>query len=440
MNIKILSIDLLRYSLFLLIFSIPFSVATFNKALILSVLAILFFYFTRKQSISFILKKNYVIFSFLLSVPFLIFFASSIYTPLEDLNIKSLMASSGFFLFPILVYLFYNAQVITFRVIRDSFATSSVLLSLAMIFTALFRNFVFKDTGNFRNWGARESLTFSEQYADSLINWNYFLYNNYATPIDIHPTYVSVFIIFSLIFIWDRISFNFYKIFVSSFLALNIALLSSRIAIVVFFIVILLSLLRFLYRSNLSRIQLFLIAFSFLTIMIFTIRIPGVKFRFAYFMTFTEMNQKINSESVNEANLVSNGFLHRFYIWKTSYELSKQKPIFGFGLGPDAKLLHMKFHEDGYSSWYNTHNQFLKFLLVGGWVGILSFLFSFLFLLFFLYKNSTKGFLSVLIFMTFFFVFLVENFLSRQIGVVLYSLVPMFLYSINTKEVLAMEN
>ncbi len=72
---------------------------------------------------------------------------------------------------------------------------------------------------------------------------------------------------------------------------------------------------------------------------------------------------------------------------------------------------------------YNTHNQFLDFLLVSGWVAFL--LFSLIFVISF-WKNK-NSFLSISLVLSFLLFAIVENYLHRQVGVYCFGIFLIFL-------------
>jgi O-antigen ligase len=61
--------------------------------------------------------------------------------------------------------------------------------------------------------------------------------------------------------------------------------------------------------------------------------------------------------------------------WKASLELFKERPLMGYGLGAEKKLLMTKYLEKGFLVSYvnklNTHNQYINYMIVGGITGLL---------------------------------------------------------------------
>jgi hypothetical protein len=120
----------------------------------------------------------------------------------------------------------------------------------------------------------------------------------------------------------------------------------------------------------------------------------------------------------------------RFIIWDCSYQISgKMQQFFGYGNSKiieenlvscySSKIPVDKIGKQEYyrSKAFNTHNQFLSFLLLGGWFSLLTLILFFL--ISFIKSNSTI-YSTVLLFFLAFFLF--ENVLHRQLGVHLFGL------------------
>lgn len=112
----------------------------------------------------------------------------------------------------------------------------------------------------------------------------------------------------------------------------------------------------------------------------------------------------------------------RVGIYTCAWQLILKHPATGTGAGSDRKLLtdcYTQFPTDAYQkTFYNTHNQYLNFWLLGGVFTLLLFLAS----LVWQYRQSIRlrdhTFLFFLLLMT--IAFLTENILSRQAGIAFY--------------------
>jgi O-antigen ligase len=135
----------------------------------------------------------------------------------------------------------------------------------------------------------------------------------------------------------------------------------------------------------------------------------------------------------NETNSVNN----RVQIYKCAIELIEKKPIFGYGIGRDKKELYDCYKENLYYLYenrFNTHNQYFSILLRSGIIGFIIFL-CFLYYNYDLaIRSSDLIFLSILLFYT--VIFLFENVLERQNGVIFFAFIINYLafWNLNNKE------
>ena len=148
---------------------------------------------------------------------------------------------------------------------------------------------------------------------------------------------------------------------------------------------------------------------------ILIISIPRTKERFA--------------ELLNIGNTIATGKKEtstsiRVVIYKSVKDLVIQSPLFGYGIGDYNDKLSVKNKEEGYLNLskkrYNAHNQYLSFLLIGGALCLLPFLFM-------IFKNiiagiHSKNHILTLIIILFSVVMLTENILERENGVIFFSL------------------
>lgn len=123
-------------------------------------------------------------------------------------------------------------------------------------------------------------------------------------------------------------------------------------------------------------------------------------------------------------------FEPRYYIWNCSLPLIKESPILGWGIVVGQDKLKECFLESGefldkeqqdyfVRSRFNTHNQFLSFLLSEGVICFLLFISFFASTL----ARSKNNFFSIILLISLLLFCLVENVLSRQMGCMLFGFV-----------------
>jgi O-antigen ligase len=112
----------------------------------------------------------------------------------------------------------------------------------------------------------------------------------------------------------------------------------------------------------------------------------------------------------------------RVGIYKCTWELIRQYPLMGIGAGSDRRMLtecYAQFPTDVYQkTFYNTHNQYLNFWLLGGLPSLLLFLASMVWQCRQSLHRKDYIFLFFLLLMA--VAFSTENILSRQAGIVFY--------------------
>jgi len=134
-------------------------------------------------------------------------------------------------------------------------------------------------------------------------------------------------------------------------------------------------------------------------------------------------NKFIELVKIEEAKTVdSNSTNIRYSIYKNAFLLIKKAPFFGYGIGDFNDQLKNEYKINTQfllSKEYNSHNQYLSFLLIGGIPLLLSFFY-------FLYYNislsvNNKNYLLIIIISFYSIVMLSENILERENGVIFFS-------------------
>lgn len=137
-----------------------------------------------------------------------------------------------------------------------------------------------------------------------------------------------------------------------------------------------------LYDKSLKKI-IFLLIFAGVTSLIF-VSSPQLQNR---------------AESITSTTLQSN--TERVLMWKSAYQMFKDHPVFGVGLGQYAKKYQSQYKSPEAKEQQNhSHNNFLQMLAENGFFGFLGFIFLFGYILFSSLKGALKAhsIYSVLIF------------------------------------------
>ena len=231
-----------------------------------------------------------------------------------------------------------------------------------------------------------------------------------------HPIYVSIFIMLAIIFsvyLFKNKLLNKTILIIGIFILFGLLFFLSRKAVIVSGII---SLIYYLFNIiNNKKLK------TNILIVITIIFASGI---FIFPNTTKRFKELFNSKTYFGKPDKENSTQLRLIIYKCSLNQISQAGFFGFGLGDVQDKLNGCYLQknpamlDGHG-YYNTHNVYLNFILATGFFGF-SF---FLFFLYTLYKTAIKSknrlFVSILIFFT--LIFLTENVISRQNGVIIFS-------------------
>jgi len=140
--------------------------------------------------------------------------------------------------------------------------------------------------------------------------------------------------------------------------------------------------------------------------------------RFTSILHASEVGQLENTDNI--------GYTHRISIWTKSIELIRRRPLFGYGLGDSVDMIN--WSENG--NRYIAHNQFLEFLIEGGFISLLLFFIPVVWIAF---KNSYREhrWFSIGALGIFLMVMLTESILNRIAGISSFAL---FLWIMNSEE------
>lgn len=386
---------------FLALATLPFLKANYNsKVIILWAVVVLVSFFKIKR------KHKFSINNMVYTLPFFMFFFYEIFS--GSFNLSRIILVLPFLIFPIIFLLkpkFINEYI--FNLSFLIFQISVLLQSFIYLFVFLKENSIFKllDISS-------HNIPFFREYVT----------NNYL--IELHPTYFSSFLLFSItisLFKFVKIRFfHFFNIISSLFF---IVLFSSRIIILLLLLTFVCYII-FIASKNRKKESL-IIGVVVLTVFLFIANTKVVKDRF--YEIKEQMNNPIVGSYYNSSNT-------RLAIYKCDYLLIKEVPFFGFGNNLQIKL-NQCYADNNNSEFYqisvfNTHNYYFNLILYGGWF----FLFLFLIYLFFIFERIKKNPLHLFVFIQFLLINLTENYLSRHYGIVLFCYFVVIFVTVNKDE------
>lgn len=321
---------------------------------------------------------------------FLLLLISLNYSTNVTYGLKYIFRSLPLFLFPIaFFFLKENKSIFSSKLFLKAklyFYVSTVILFIVIFVVFYFRGFV------------------TENY---FLNYSYRIIHQLGYY-SMHPIYASLITAISIIFSISLFTKKKYQLLIivgNTLLVLNLILLSRKSAIIImggFFLVFI------LFNKKIKvKIKVFILFITLVLIMGVVKFIPDISNRFNDFLVLFDY------ANVSSSNL-------RLNLIDVSIDAIKEKPFFGYGIGDTKDILSDLEHKNDFfnNKYYNTHNQYLNFMLATGFLGLLLFIV-------FLYKNlqlavlgSLEQFSVVLLFILLMFI---ENILDRQNGVIYFA-------------------
>jgi len=211
-------------------------------------------------------------------------------------------------------------------------------------------------------------LPFSSMFTVNFMN------HNFALPIGIHATYLSMYLAFSIIaLLWLMIKKQaamprWMVIIACLVLFAGLIQLSSRAVFIAFLLIMNLAFPRFVFEGK-KRVRFFLVtACISVAVLLLIFSVDAFKTRYVSELR-TDLTDKVKIIENTEPRLAR---------WELILELVKQSPVVGYGSGSETDLLKDRYFKKGlyisYLNEFNTHNQYLAVLLKTGIVGLLLFL------------------------------------------------------------------
>ncbi|SMG23396.1 O-Antigen ligase [Marivirga sericea] len=401
-------------SFFLFAFLIPMPIKLFNIGLFFFIgVTVIRLFIVKQEKRS--LTPDLIV--FLIGAPFLILLLSYLIHNGQSLNF--VIRSSGLILIPFLLKLsgLNHSHV---KLFSKAITSSSVFIFLLLVVVALIRNFWIESNVTFTNWGTVDSQKFNQVWGDSFINWNLFTYKEFVRALQAHPTYISIFSLFTIFFtIKLSNKKNDFKLYI--IVAINILLIlfcASRLLVLITLSLIFLFIIKSLFDLKAPLKNKIKVLFVGLSIILLFFQLPGTTYRFNKFSDLIHQFQD-TTDFKTEGELVTNGIKHRLYIWHTAIELIKEKPLLGYGVLGQKEALLSKYREDGLGSYYNTHNQYLFYAITYGFIGLGILVIAIIGLARFGILANNKLYLAILL--IFLIGFWTENLLNTQKGLMAYS-------------------
>jgi O-antigen ligase len=289
-----------------------------------------------------------------------------------------------------------------------SFILGNLIAIIFCIVRALFRSFYFEQGKPLFNYRVLRDTDY-DFLQSSIMGGNYFFGSELSYFL--HPTYFGLLIVFAQVLIFE-VAQRKYRLLIVSYAASLFFLffLSSKAIILSSLALTFYVIIKVGYSRTLQRT---LIAFFVIVSVVFFLFNPRLK-------TFTESiyaNNLINPEA-------HYGHALRILSWDAALEVINNNWILGVGEGKKEEAIVAAYEKKGYAfpaqEKFNSHNQYLDFLLGGGVIGLGIFVIGLSVL--FVQSMRESNFLLNSFLMIFSFNALFENLLSRYWGLIFFSL------------------
>lgn len=310
------------------------------------------------------------------------------------------------------------------KLFKRSFLANLGVAMIVCLGYAIYNNIFFHDL-MVHNWSFLETQDFYERYPIEIFNWGYFTYAQLLRPIGVDPVYFGFYLVIGIMLILNEISITDNRIikFVGSlFLLFSTLFLLLVAAKTPLFILIICSVFLVVnVKFDVISLKRRIIALSFLMLLMVLIAItPGPRHRIV-----SVIRDITGASSQDMSQMGEYGGLHRIYLWSSSFNLIKQKPLLGYGLFGTEKAL-TEYYSSVDKPYFNSHSEYIKSLLVSGIIGLAILLYC---LCYIQWSNIRQGNVEgFLFFCAIGILMLTENCFDRFFGTGLYACFAAILY------------
>jgi O-antigen ligase len=372
--------------------------------------------------------------------PFLLFFMAHViglmYSDDLESGIFEIEKKAFFFLMPIILAT-SKIDLQNLKFVLKSFVLACLVALVVCAVMAFYRSTLPVENRPY-NFDYYSTDAFRLQNPESSPSWHFFSYQEFASGINIHPTYFSLYILFSiLVILYLAKDFNFSDWFskaqivvLIAVLSLGLLFLASRIIIICYFLLAIVSVIYFSRKSNskaVSSISIVVMLISFSVLLLQPI---------ARFRTFQEIQNV--SVKIKPGTTYTQSISIRLSLWWLAFKsLQENNLIWGVGTGDAENVMRetsKKFQISNILNSYDPHNQFLQSTLSLGVVG-LAILLSCLFLPM-LCEPFAGNFLYGGFILIIFITCLTESLFELQKGIVFFSIFnSLFVFQLERTEI-----
>ena len=286
---------------------------------------------------------------------------------------------------------------------------AGVVVSLSYLFISIFVKFY--------KVGDDSILTlFSHEYT----------YYSFISPISTHPTYFTIWILIANYFVFTSKTFKVpIKILLLTFFFAGLFFTMSRVGLFLYGLQIIAI---FFYLSKKGKI---IYGVGMVTFLLIGIYLYNYQLRNFYVLQRLSIELAWDTNPENKESEVNNRVADdsRIARWTSIWEYIKEKPVLGYGVGSERSTLDRAYKdhslEISLERKYNTHNQYLFYLVEQGAVGLILLLSYFGINIVTAFKRKDFFLISFIIGVMMVFIF--ENYMYRSMGYLTIALLLTFM-------------
>lgn len=353
-----------------------------------------------------------------------------------------LVLPSFFFLWMLIGMLFSSYKKEAFRLIEISIPF--LTFSLAYIFASkslkqkapvyIKKGFIVGVSSSILYLGVMLLIRFYNADNESLLNIfsHTYTYYNFTFPINTHPTYYTVWILCANYFVFQSKTLRTpIKVGLLLLFCFGIIFSMSRVGVLLYGIQIFVS---FFFLSKTAKI---IYALCTLLVIFTGIYLYKYHLRNMYLLQRLSIELAWDTNPENTESEINNRVADdsRTARWLAILETIKKKPISGYGVGSERTILDKTYSTNDLNisleRKYNTHNQYLFYMLEQGIIGLFLFLSYFFINLVLAIKR--KDFFVFSFIVGIMIVFMFENYLYRSMGYLTVALLLTFMRTTSEK-------
>ena len=213
--------------------------------------------------------------------------------------------------------------------------------------------------------------------------WLYFSYTDLTSILKIQPTYLAIYVCFSIFILFyflieNYSSYGRYKrtmfFCLILYLVIFLFLIASKTAIIALLIILFSGIVYYYYKIHKLLKGIFVIGIISTFFVIALFQFPLIAERFLQILGIEHQNVWINQYGDGSGKVPD----ARMLKWKCAWNVIKENWLLGVGTGDDQEALQIQYKninfQEAFNAEYNAHNQYLQTWLGLGILGLISLL------------------------------------------------------------------